>query len=224
MYLSMSTRTPRLHILSRESPSSTFSQIIITFPFIQMFRIFFFLNFFFPLSTHPNSTSCSCLQYKFSITWPLLTHSLIAQLIKNLPTMPGDPDSIQDSWIGKIRWRRDRLPTSVILGFPCGSAGKESACNAGDLGSVPGLGGCPGEGKGYPQQYSGLENTMDCIKAKESQRVGHDWATFTSLTITTLMLATLAIRLEYCNLIYLLNDLEVHQQMNGYKNCSTYIQ
>ena len=42
----------------------------------------------------------------------------------------------------------------------CGSAGKESACNAGDLGSIPGLGGSPGEGKGYPLQYSGLENFM----------------------------------------------------------------
>ena len=48
-------------------------------------------------------------------------------------------------------------------GFPCGSAGKESACNVGDLGSVPGLGRCPGEGKGYPLQYSGLENSMDSI-------------------------------------------------------------
>ena len=47
--------------------------------------------------------------------------------------------------------------------LPCGSAGKESACNAGDLGSIPGLGRCPGEGKGYPLQYSGLENSMDCI-------------------------------------------------------------
>ena len=44
-----------------------------------------------------------------------------------------------------------------------GSAGKESACNAGDLGSIPGLGRSPGEGKGYPLQYSGLENSMDCI-------------------------------------------------------------
>ena len=48
-------------------------------------------------------------------------------------------------------------------GFPCGSAGKESACNAGDLGSIPELGRSPGEGKGYPRQYSGLENSMDCI-------------------------------------------------------------
>ena len=61
----------------------------------------------------------------------------------------------------KICWRRDRLPTPVFLGFPCGSAGKESACNAGDLGLIPGLGRSPGEGKGYPLQYSGLENSMD---------------------------------------------------------------
>ena len=68
-----------------------------------------------------------------------------------------------NSWVRKICWRRDRLPTPVFLGFPCGSAGKESTCNAGDLGSVPGLGRSPGEGKGYPLQYSGLENSMDCI-------------------------------------------------------------
>ena len=48
-------------------------------------------------------------------------------------------------------------------GFPGGSAGKEFACNAGDLGSIPGLGRYPGEGKGYPLQYSGLKNSMDCI-------------------------------------------------------------
>ena len=50
------------------------------------------------------------------------------------------------------------------MGFlPCGSAGKESACNAGDLVSIPGFGRSPGEGKGYPLQYSGLENSMDWI-------------------------------------------------------------
>jgi len=49
------------------------------------------------------------------------------------------------------------------LGFPCGIAGKESAFNVGDWSSVPGLGRFPGEGKGYPLQYSGLENSMDCI-------------------------------------------------------------
>ena len=55
------------------------------------------------------------------------------------------------------------LPTPVFLGFPGGSAGKESACNAGDLGLIPGLGRSPGEGKGYPPQCSGLENSLDCI-------------------------------------------------------------
>ena len=70
----------------------------------------------------------------------------------------GDPSSI-----GKIPWRRDRLPTPVFLGFPYGSAGKESACNVRDLGLIPGLGRSPGEGKGYPFQYSGLENSMDPI-------------------------------------------------------------
>ena len=49
------------------------------------------------------------------------------------------------------------------LQFPVGSAGKESTCNAGDLGSIPGLGRSAGEGKGYPLQYSGLEKSMDCI-------------------------------------------------------------
>ena len=49
-------------------------------------------------------------------------------------------------------------------GSPCSSAGKESACNAEDLGLIPGLGRSPGEGKGYPYQfYSDLENSMDCI-------------------------------------------------------------
>jgi len=49
----------------------------------------------------------------------------------------------------------------VFLGFPCGSAGKESTCNVGDLGLIPGLGRSPGEGNSYPLQYSGLENSMD---------------------------------------------------------------
>ena len=49
------------------------------------------------------------------------------------------------------------------LGFPCGSAGKESTCNAGDMGSIPGLKRSPGEGKGYPLQYSGLENYINYL-------------------------------------------------------------
>ena len=65
-----------------------------------------------------------------------------------------------NSWVGKIPWRRDRLSIPVFLGFPGGSAGKESACNVGDLGLVPGLGRSPGEGNSYPLQYSGLENSI----------------------------------------------------------------
>ena len=61
------------------------------------------------------------------------------------------------------------------LGFP---GGKESTCNAGDLGLIPGLGRSPGERNGYPLQHSGLENSMDCI-VHGSPRGGHDWATFT---------------------------------------------
>ena len=68
-----------------------------------------------------------------------------------------------------------------FLGFPCGSAGKESACNAGDLGVIPGLGRSPGEGKGYPLQYSGLENSMDCIVHGVTK--SHTQLTFTFTTV-----------------------------------------
>ena len=61
-----------------------------------------------------------------------------------------------DSWVGKICWKRDRLPSPVFLVFPCDSAGKESTCNVGDLGSIPALGRSPGEGNCYPLQYSKL--------------------------------------------------------------------
>ena len=69
------------------------------------------------------------------------------------------PIEIQGSFEERPLWN----PVGSIRGFPCGSAGKESACNAGDLGSIPELGRSPGEGKGYLLQYSGLENSMDCI-------------------------------------------------------------
>ena len=92
---------------------------------------------------------------------------------------PGVPQSMESqSWTQLSNWtttmhidiwpgssftlRMIILLTCLLLGgFPCVSAGKESSCNAGDLGSIPGLGRSPGEGKGYPLQYSGLENSMD---------------------------------------------------------------
>ena len=55
-----------------------------------------------------------------------------------------------------------RIASRKLLGFPGGSAGKESACNVGDLGLIPGLGRSPGEENGYPLQYSGLENSINC--------------------------------------------------------------
>ena len=63
----------------------------------------------------------------------------------------------------EIKWVNSRPLLYPNTGFPCGSAGKESAYHAGDLGSIPGLGRSPGEGKGYPLQYSGLEDSMECI-------------------------------------------------------------
>ena len=90
----------------------------------------------------------------------------------------------KDSCVEKIPWRRDRLPTPLFLGFPGGSAGKESACNVGDLVSILGLGRSPGEGKGYPLPYSGLENSMDYIVhgvTKSRTRLSHFHFTFTHI-------------------------------------------
>ena len=71
--------------------------------------------------------------------------------------------------VSSFIWLRIKL-----LGFPCDSVGKESSCNVGDLGLIPGLGRSPGEGKGYPLQYSDLENCMDCIVTPWGYRVGHN--------------------------------------------------
>ena len=63
-----------------------------------------------------------------------------------------------DSWVGKNPWRRDRLSTPVFLGFPCGSDGKETACNVGDLGWSSGLGRCPGGRHGImPKKARGCD-------------------------------------------------------------------
>ena len=82
-----------------------------------------------------------------------------------------------DFWVGKICWRKDKLPTPVFLSFPCCSAGKESACNLGDLGLIPRLGRSPGEGNGlptpvfWPGEFHGWYSPLVC-------RVRHNWATF----------------------------------------------
>ena len=66
-----------------------------------------------------------------------------------------------DSWVRKIPWKSERLPTPVFLRFPGDSDDEESACNAGGLDLNPGLGRSPGEENGYPLQYSCLENSME---------------------------------------------------------------
>ena len=105
----------------------------------------------------------------------ILSSLLVAQTVKSLL-------AVRETLVWFLGqedpWRRERLPTPVFLDFSCGSAGKESACSAGDLGSIPGLGRSPGEGKGYPLQYSGLENSIDCI-VHWVTRARHGWATFT---------------------------------------------
>ena len=77
-------------------------------------------------------------------------------------------------WEGRSTFCRSH----VYTGFSESSTGKESACNAGNLGLIPGLGRLPGEGNSYPPQDPGLENSMDCI-IHGVTRVGGDWATFT---------------------------------------------
>jgi len=67
------------------------------------------------------------------------------------------------SWVMFLYTEVFLLPTPVFLGIPGGSAGKESTCNPRDLSSIPGLGKSPGEGKSYPLQYSGLENSTNCV-------------------------------------------------------------
>ena len=82
----------------------------------------------------------------------------MAQLVKNLRAM-------QETWVQSLGWEdppeKGKATHSSNICFPGGSDGKESTCNAGDLGSVPGLGRSPGEGHGNPLQYSCLENPMD---------------------------------------------------------------
>ena len=75
-----------------------------------------------------------------------------------------------NSWVGKIRWRRVRLPHPIFLGFPGDSAGKESTCNAGAMDSIPGLGRCPG---------MATHSSILAWRIPFTCRVRHDWTTFT---------------------------------------------
>ena len=74
--------------------------------------------------------------------------------------LEGDaPDRQPWGWTSTDLLVKESLIALSTFVSPCGSAGKESTCKVGDLGSIPGVGRAPGEGKGYPLQYSGLENS-----------------------------------------------------------------
>ena len=97
--------------------------------------------------------SDSILMTPIKDTSHMFLASLVAHLVKNL-----NRRSRFNPWVRKIPWKGDRPPIPVFLGFPGGSDSKESACNVGDLGSIPGLERSPGGGHGNPLQYSCLEN------------------------------------------------------------------
>ena len=120
--------------------------------------------------------------------------SLVAQLVKSLPAM-------QETRVRSLGWE-DPLETGMtthssilawrihvvqlLVRFPGGSDGKESACSEGNLGSIPGSGRSPGEGNGCPLQCSCLENSgteePDGLQSMRSQRVGHNLVTKTNKT------------------------------------------
>ena len=114
------------------------------------------------LAVEPSQQSLRCITLDNAVNLTTIKHLLMAvgrtsvraQLVKNPPAQKRHQF---DSWGGKIPWRRDRLSTSAFLDFPSGSEGKESARNAGDLGSIPGLEWSPG-GHSNPLQYFHLEN------------------------------------------------------------------
>ena len=144
-------------------------------------------------TSHPSFPTPPCLPSLVSFSRQAWA-SLRTQLVKKPPAVR--------------EW--DRLPTPAFLGFPCGSAGKESTCNAGDLGSTPELGRPPGEGKGYPLQYTHSRT----IQSMGSQRIGHKWTTFTftagklsslwRLKVrTSLRAATMLITVFCINLFYI---------------------
>ena len=98
--------------------------------------------------------------------------------------MPQKDDSLVQQWARQLKTpNKDKKIWRIAwLGFLGGSDNKESACNAGDPGSIPGLGRFPGEGNGYPVQYSYLENPMNrrawWATVHGVERARHYWVTF----------------------------------------------
>ena len=118
---------------------------------------------------------------------PVIQHQVLSSMMCGWEEGMGDPrlHGVRISWWpscshtahqGTSHEALNTTPSALSDGFPESSAGKESACNAGDPGLIPRSGRSPGERKGYPLQYSGLENP--CI-VHGVTRVGHDWVTLT---------------------------------------------
>ena len=123
---------------------------------------------------HPSSIPGLGRSTGGGIDYPLVYSwaSLVAQMIKNPPAMQ---ETWFDSWVWKIPWRRDRLPTPVLLGFPGGSAGKESTCSVGDLGSIPGVGKIPWRRERlltpvfWPGEFHGLYSPWGCKESDTTE-------------------------------------------------------
>ena len=75
--------------------------------------------------------------------------------------MKNQKEKLRKQFHSSFQKKNNKIPKPKDC--PCGSAGEESACNVGDLGLIPGLGRSPGEQKGHPLQYSGLESSVGCI-------------------------------------------------------------
>ena len=116
---------------------------------------FFFLLFFFVLRIFVNLKKQEVTEQGYETV----------VCFKCLPwiNLPFTENRRSSAMIGSFYLKFLKNISYLLKRLPCGLAGKESACDVGDLDSIPGLGRSPGEGKGYPLQYSGLENFMNCI-------------------------------------------------------------
>ena len=106
----------------------------------RMILLPFYFLFFILFTLSEKLSSEWRIPYSLCPTTNLISGLPGYQLVKNWPAVQ---ETHFDSWVRKIHWKRDRVPTPVFLGFPCGSTGKESAGNVGDLSSIPGLGRFP---------------------------------------------------------------------------------
>ena len=106
-----------------------------------------------------------------------------------------------NSWVGRICWRRDTLPTPVFLGFPCGSAGKESAHNEGDLGSIPGLGRSPWRRERLPTPVFWPGASLGLYsprgrKESDTPELFHEWQSPVCFRLPSSLLAQADTRVE----------------------------